>query len=56
LPPFDYQGHAFLESARKDTIWQKAKEMAMKQTGGLSILALTEALKAVIKLAIQPKS
>jgi hypothetical protein len=45
-------GYDFLDASRKDTIWQKAKDMAISKTGGLSIAALTEALKVVVKAAI----
>jgi hypothetical protein len=47
-----YAGYDFLEAARKDTIWQKAKEIAITKTGGLSVAALTEALKIAVKMAI----
>lgn len=48
-----WQGYEFLETTRKDTLWQKAKEITIQQTGGLSIAALTEALKTVARMAIE---
>jgi hypothetical protein len=41
-------GHEFLEAARSDTVWVKAKEMAMKATGSVTLQALTLALPKVI--------
>lgn len=32
-----WEGHEFLDAARKDSIWAKAKEQCLKATGGLSI-------------------
>ena len=44
-----YAGHEFLDAARKDTLWQKAKAITLEKSGGLSF----EALKAVLlKLAV----
>lgn len=43
-----FAGHEFLDASRKDTIWQKAKAIAVEKTGGFSF----EVLKAIlIKLA-----
>ena len=39
-----YAGHEFIEAARKDSLWQKAKTTVLEKTGGLSL----EALKAVL--------
>ncbi len=48
-----WHGYEFLETTRKDTLWQKAKEITIQQTGGLSIAALTEALKTMTRMAIE---
>ena len=48
-----WHGYEFLETTRKDTLWQKAKEITIQQTGGLSIAALTEALKTMSRMAIE---
>lgn len=48
-----WAGHEFLESTRKETIWQKAKQLAIAKTGGLSFTALTEATKEAVKLGIE---
>jgi hypothetical protein len=43
-----WQGHEFLDAIRKDTIWEKAKSIALEKTGALGF----EALKVVsLKLA-----
>lgn len=43
-----YAGHEFIEASRRDTLWQKAKTIALEKTGGLSV----DVLKAIlIKLA-----
>src|SRR6202035_1472820 len=31
-----WQGHEFLEASRNDTIWAKAKKIALEKTGSLS--------------------
>ncbi len=41
-------GHEFLDAARSDAIWAKAKEMAKEATGTVTLQALTLALKKVI--------
>jgi hypothetical protein len=47
-----YTGYDFLEASRKDTIWQKAKAIAIEKTGGLSLAALTKALEIVVSSAM----
>lgn len=43
-----YRGHEFVEAARRETRWQKAKSLVQEKTGGLSL----DILKAVLaKLA-----
>lgn len=44
-----YEGHEFLEAARDDTRWNKAKETVMKNVGSLTL----DALKTALSLAIQ---
>jgi hypothetical protein len=39
-----YEGHEFIGAARKDSLWQKAKSLALEKTGGLSL----DVLKAVL--------
>jgi hypothetical protein len=39
-----WQGHEFLESARNDNLWNRAKEKVLEETGGMSI----DVLKAVL--------
>ena len=39
-----WQGHEFLESSREESLWQKAKKIALEKTGGLSL----DVLKAVL--------
>lgn len=47
-----WEGHEFLEAARNDTIWQKAKDVALKATGGLSLDALKTTLSVLCTKAI----
>jgi uncharacterized protein DUF2513 len=44
-----WHGYEFLESARNETVWKKAKDITVKKTGGLAMTAITEALKALVK-------
>lgn len=45
-----YEGHEFVEAARKETRWRKAKSLVLEKTGGLSL----DVLKAVlVKLATE---
>jgi hypothetical protein len=39
-----YAGHEFIEAARRDSLWQKAKSVVLEKTGGLSL----DVLKAVL--------
>jgi hypothetical protein len=41
-------GHEFLDAARNDTVWEKAKELAKSATGTLTVQALKLALAKVI--------
>lgn len=51
-----WDGYEFLDKARKDTIWAKAKDHAMNVTGGLSLHAVTTALGVVIQQALTGSS
>jgi hypothetical protein len=47
-----WQGHEFLDAARKDTIWEKAKSIATEKTGSLTFEALKLALARLIHDAL----
>ncbi len=47
-----WAGHEFLDAARSDTMWDKAKELAISKTGSLTLEGMKVALAAVIKHAI----
>ena len=40
-----WHGHEFLEASRDDGMWEKAKTLALKKVGGLSLHVLVFALK-----------
>ena len=42
-------GHEFLDAAKNDTVWEKAKELAKNATGTLTLEALKLALPKVIE-------
>ena len=44
LKRLTWQGHEFLDAARDETLWKKAKEKVLEKTSGLSI----DLLKAVL--------
>lgn len=44
-----YSGHEFLDAARNDAIWLKAKELAMKAVGSLTMEGLKIALSKVVE-------
>jgi Hypothetical protein (DUF2513) len=46
------EGHKFLEAARNDTLWAKAKEVVTKNTGTLTLEGLKITLSALIKNAL----
>jgi Hypothetical protein (DUF2513) len=48
-----YAGHEFLDSAREDTLWAKAKDAVLKATGTLTIDGLKVALGALLHQAIK---
>ena len=43
-----YQGHEFLDSARSDTVWNKAKETLLATTGTLTLEALKVVLPQIV--------
>jgi hypothetical protein len=47
-----YAGHEFLDAARSDTVWQKAKSLAIKSTGTLTLEGLKMAVPMVVKALI----
>jgi len=47
-----YTGHEFLDAARSDTLWAKAKQKMMDSTGVLTVEGLKLALPEVVKAAL----
>jgi len=47
-----WSGHEFLDLARKDTTWKKAKNLAKEMPGGLSIDALKTAVPIIAGQAL----
>jgi DNA-binding HxlR family transcriptional regulator len=47
-----WAGYDFLEAARNDTRWNRAKTIVIEKTGSLTVDALSGVLKALIKSAI----
>jgi hypothetical protein len=48
-----YEGHEFLDAARSDTVWNKAKDMVVKSTGALTLEGLKIALPAIVAHALR---
>ena len=46
-----YAGHEFLDAARQDTLWQKAKQIVLKNAGTLTVEAMKNALAHLMKNA-----
>ncbi|HBG31044.1 MAG TPA: hypothetical protein DDW98_10500, partial [Gammaproteobacteria bacterium] len=44
-----WEGHEFLDAARNETLWNRAKSIALEKTGGLGFEALKFALTESIK-------
>lgn len=42
-----WEGHEFLENAKNDTIWTKAKEFIKEKGGSVSLGIMTEILKKI---------
>ncbi len=51
-----YAGAEFLDAARVDTLWHKAKEMLLKNAGTLTVEGLKIALSHLMQNAAQGKS
>ena len=49
-----YSGHEFLDAARSDTVWERAKAWTLKTTGTLTVEAMKLALPLVVKSLMQP--
>lgn len=47
-----WYGHKFLDAARSDTLWERAKKETLKHTGGLSLDLLKEVLVHLSKEAL----
>ena len=47
-----WDGHEFLEAARNDTIWAKAKEVMMEKVGGISLDVMKAVLLDLAKKAV----
>lgn len=47
-----YDGHEFLDAARSDTVWQKAKAWTLKSTGTLTLEGLKLTIPHVLKTLI----
>lgn len=47
-----WEGHEFLDAARNDTIWAKAKKKTLDATGGISLSLLKEVLFQLAKQAV----
>jgi hypothetical protein len=47
-----WDGHEFLDAARSDTVWTKAKQRAMSTAGTLTLEAMKAALPWVIRQAV----
>ena len=47
-----YAGHEFLDAARNDTLWAKAKEIVISKTGTLTLEGVKIALSTLIRHAL----
>jgi hypothetical protein len=47
-----YAGHEFLDAARNDTLWAKAKETVINKTGSLTVEGVQIALSTLIRRAL----
>ena len=48
-----YQGHDFLEHARNDTRWQKAKDIVVDNGGPMTLQAMKTILEALTKAGLE---
>jgi hypothetical protein len=46
-----YAGHEFLDAAREDKLWNRAKEILLRSTGTLTVEALKTALSLLMQQA-----
>jgi hypothetical protein len=46
-----WAGHEFLEKARTDSLWEKAKKIALEKTGGLNFDVLKQVLGELVTQA-----
>ena len=44
-----YQGHQFLDAARSDTVWEKAKNTLLSTAGTITLEGLKAALPEIVK-------
>lgn len=44
-----YQGHQFLDAARSDTVWEKAKNTLLSTAGTITLEGLKAALPQIVK-------
>jgi len=44
-----WSGHEFIDEARKDSLWQKAKKIVLEKTGGLTFEGLKIVLTQLIR-------
>lgn len=47
-----WDGHEFLEAARDDSLWEKAKRLVLEKTGTLTFEALKLALMEAMKSSL----
>jgi len=54
LLPFSltWDGHEFIELTRNDTLWKKAKDIAVEQTGTLSIDLIKSLLRKLMVVSV----
>jgi len=48
-----YTGHEFLDAARSQTVWVKAKALVLKTSGALTVEALKIALPHVMRMVVE---
>jgi hypothetical protein len=46
-----YAGHEFLDAAREETLWKKAKQIVLNNSGTLTVEALKAALSTLMQQA-----
>lgn len=53
LTHLTWQGHEFLEAARDETRWKKAKDLVKEKTGGITLDLLKTLLTSLMKRALE---